>query len=143
MCSDLNSTKPDRSKVVCIATDGPVLNFIGIKAKDPANSVAFYKMLGLEFVLHRHGAGLEHYAAEYLTFVLEIHAAQSNEDVRNRVRIGFQVRNLFDLCASLAQNGAHILSRPKSSSWGLRMIVLDPDENRVELFENIDVTVER
>ncbi len=104
-----------------------------IRAVQPDASVAFYTSLGLSFVRHRHGKGPEHFAAEQGSYVLEIYPASAGEETRNCVRLGFSVENADELAARFERHGVRIASPLKESPWGRRMVVLDPDDNRVEI----------
>jgi putative folate metabolism gamma-glutamate ligase len=109
------------------------LNLVVIKSSKVEMSAAFYSLLGLSFVRHCHGNGPEHFAAEQNSCVIEIYPALPSEDVQNRLRLGFAVENLNILNLQLQRQGTRIISPPKNSPWGLRMVVLDPDNNHVEI----------
>ena len=54
------------------------LNLVVLRTADSAASVAFYRRLGLQFEKHRHGNGLEHFAAELQGGVFELYPQASN-----------------------------------------------------------------
>src|SRR5205814_2257861 len=103
-----------------------------IKSRQPEESVHFYGLLGLLFQKHRHGNGVEHYSSTTGTFVMVIYPVESSKSVDDAVRLGFSIVNLAQLHDVLNSNGARVVVPPRESPWGLRLIVLDPDNNRVE-----------
>jgi catechol 2,3-dioxygenase-like lactoylglutathione lyase family enzyme len=64
-----------------------------IRCADIENSAAFYRLIGLEFVKHRHGAGPEHYAAADGGWTFELYPASAKVPVSTFIRIGFAVKS--------------------------------------------------
>jgi predicted enzyme related to lactoylglutathione lyase len=95
----------------------------------------FYSLLGLEFTMHRHGTGPEHYAAEPGTIVFEIYPRQKESDSSAGTRIGFRVASVDEAIRELEKAGARVVSPPKDSPWGRRAVVDDPDGHRVVLIQ--------
>lgn len=107
------------------------LNLVVIRVSDLSASLEFYRRLGLEFQQEQHGTGPVHYSCQDTGVTFELYpAAQTVESVR----IGFAVKSFEPILAALVP--AHILSAPRESPWGKRMVLLDPDKNRVELIES-------
>ncbi|MCW3096411.1 MAG: Glyoxalase/bleomycin resistance protein/dioxygenase [Chthonomonadaceae bacterium] len=113
----------------------PRLNLVVIRSGDIERSTRFYTSLGLHLEKHRRGNGPEHFASEYEGGVFEIYPRQEENDSTAGVRIGFQVAKVDVLVQKLAEEGAAVISPPKSSPWGRRAVVEDPDGHRVELTE--------
>lgn len=109
------------------------LNLVVIRAADIDRSAEFYRLLGLDFIKHRHGVGPEHYAAELGTMVFEVYPRQNAGGGSSALRVGFQVGSVDATVAVLEGAGARIVSAPKDSPWGRRAVVDDPDGHRVEL----------
>lgn len=113
------------------------LNLVVIRSPDMDRSVQFYKLLGLDFIKHRHGSGPEHCSCELGAVVLEIYPRQTDTDSTNSTRIGFQVLSVDTIVAELMKQRVKIISPPKDSSWGRRAVVVDPDGHCVELTEQM------
>jgi lactoylglutathione lyase len=111
------------------------LNLIVIRSIDLEKSVKFYQMIGLDFVKHRHGNGLEHLSSQIGQLTFEIYPQIANADTTKGTRLGFQVINLDSIVFKLQQEGVSIVVKPTESEWGRRAVVLDPDGHRVELIQ--------
>ena len=112
-----------------------ILNLVVIRAADLETSVKFYRMLGLNFVKHRHGNGVEHFSCELGEIVFEIYPQQNNLESTKLTRLGFKVANLKSLFEKLQQEKIKVIVEPKKSEWGLRAVVSDPDGHRIELLQ--------
>lgn len=112
-----------------------VCNLVVIRSQDIHRAVEFYKCLGLKFVLHSHGKGPEHFAAEMPGFVFEIYPEQKDPKPTIGVRIGFRLseQELEQVVDSLAKLGSPVISKPKDSEWGRRAVVRDFDGHTIEL----------
>jgi catechol 2,3-dioxygenase-like lactoylglutathione lyase family enzyme len=120
------------------------LDAIGIVAKDPARSVAFYALLGVTL---KQAAGTEHYEATTssgLRVMLDSEAlirsliTDWEKPTGSGVVMCFkqpsaaEVDRLYDL---LCAKGAHGKKAPWDAFWGQRYAcVLDPDGNQIDLF---------
>lgn len=113
----------------------PRLNLVVIRSRDMDRSAQFYASLGLQLERHRHGTGPDHFASEEEGRVFEIYPRQDETDSTAGVRVGFQVVAVHAIVQRLEEEGARVLSAPKSSPWGRRAVVEDPDGHRVELTE--------
>lgn len=98
-------------------------------------AVSFYRHLGIEFTLHSHGTGPEHYASLTSDFVLEIYPATSSKARTENLRLGFLVPELDAKVESLRGFLVTVVSEPKESEWGRRAVLLDFDGNTIELLE--------
>ena len=108
----------------------PFLNLVVIRARDIQVAKTFYELIGLQFELHRHGNGPEHFACEWESRVFEIYPTQESSA---ETRIGFAVDAVDSITRSLRDAGHEILSEPRDSPWGRRAVVRDPDGHCVEL----------
>ena len=117
------------------------LCLVVIFTHDVATSKSFYEQLGLRFQEEQHGTGPRHFAATLASTVLEIYPRQEGQEPGS-VRLGFNVRSVDRLVDMLRTSGTRILSTAKTSPWGRRAVVEDPDGNRVELTEPILRAVE-
>jgi lactoylglutathione lyase len=112
----------------------PWLNLVVLRVADIERSVAFYRLLELEFTMHAHGSGPQHYVSEKNGFVFELYPSSPEQPISSSARIGFAVSNVDAAVSALgAVAGARIVAPPKDSPWGRRAVVADPDNHRVEL----------
>jgi len=111
------------------------LNLIVLRSGDMARLADFYSAIGMTFTKHRHGKGPEHFGTEDCGLVLEIYAKRNDGDTTANVRIGFEVQDLEKVVENLKPFDYSIVSKPKDSPWGKRMIIDDLDGHRVELTE--------
>ena len=112
-------------------TKSPNLNLVVIRSKDIELAKAFYESIGLEFDRHKHGAGAEHFACEAASYVFEIYPA--TDQTSSGARLGFAVPAVDNTIEQLRSAGYEIVSEPKTSPWGRRAVVRDPDGHSVEL----------
>lgn len=113
----------------------PRLNLIVLRSPEPDRSVAFYQLLGIGFEQEQHGTGPVHWAAETGGVVLEVYPAKSVDEVRGSTRLGFEVDDIGSLVERLRSKDVPIVSDVKSSQWGKRAVVRDPDGRSVELVQ--------
>jgi lactoylglutathione lyase len=111
------------------------LNLVVLRATDLALAVKFYSCLGLEFTEHQHGSGPKHYAADLGDCVFELYPMAPEAQSSAGTRVGFRVPSLEAVLNALTQFPNCIFSPPKTSPWGLRAVLTDPDGHRVELIE--------
>jgi lactoylglutathione lyase len=107
------------------------LNLIVIRASNVERSVQFYEQLGLRFVKHRHGNGLEHFSSTIGLITFEIYPQTPSALSTAGTRLGFQVRDVSAMMMKL--EAVAVITPPIDSEWGLRAVVVDPDGHRVEL----------
>jgi len=109
-----------------------VLGLVAIRVADLEVSRSFYARLGLEFEAHQHGSGPVHYVASGAGYILELYGGRVMHPGEGWLfRIGLKVVNLEAIVARV--DPACVLVPPKSSPWGRRMVLADPDGNRVEI----------
>lgn len=112
----------------------PRLNLVVLRVADIDRAAAFYRLLGLEFTRHAHGAGPVHYAGDSQGLVFELYPASPDHPVSRSTRIGFAVQDVDEAVALLAAaDGVQVVAAPKDSEWGRRAVVADRDGHRVEL----------
>ncbi len=111
------------------------LNLVVIRSIDIDGSAKFYRQIGLSFVKHQHGNGLEHFASEIGNATFEIYPCLEDASPTKATRIGFQVTDVDVVVSKLQQQGYSIVSLPANSPWGRRAVAIDPDGHRVELTE--------
>ena len=114
----------------------PSLKLVVLRVSDLVRSVSFYRLLGLEFRRHQHGKGPEHFAAETPQGVFELYELLEGCEASTGTRVGFCVPSVNETVARIRQlSPDSILSEPKSSEWGKRAVITDPEGHRVELTE--------
>jgi lactoylglutathione lyase len=111
------------------------LNLVVVRSHDINESVLFYRKLGLNFIKHQHGSGLEHFASEGSLVTFEIYPCTSEASLTTATRLGFQVDSVDDIVQELEKSA--IISSPKDSPWGRRAIIVDPDGHKIELTQGI------
>lgn len=111
-------------------------NLIVIRSVDLDRSTSFYQKLGLTFVKHRHGNGLEHFSSTLNGVTFEIYPQTPKAETTVGTRLGFQVMDLESLMMTLSQANAQILMQPIDSEWGRRAVIADPDGHRIELTQS-------
>ena len=119
-----------------MATTPPQLSLLVLRSPDMERAVTFYRALGLEFTLHAHGTGPQHYTAEMGALVFEIYPQTAKSSPTTGTRIGFSVASLDEAVQSLSQIDAVIMTPPTESEWGRRAVVKDFDGHTVELVES-------
>lgn len=121
----------------------PQLNLLVIRSTDIHRAVSFYQRLGIEFSLHAHGTGPEHYASLSTQYLLEIYPDTGGNNHGSKVRLGFLVDNLDALIESLRNDGIKIFSEPRNTEWGRRAVARDFDGNTVELIDSTVTPISR
>jgi lactoylglutathione lyase len=112
------------------------LNLVVIRSVHLEKSVDFYQMLGLRFIKHRHGNGLEHFSSQVGLMTFEIYPQTDKTEITTGIRLGFQVIDLDSIVIKLQKEDISIIIKPTKSEWGLRAVVVDPDGHRVELIQS-------
>lgn len=106
-----------------------------IKTNQLENVLAFYRSIGIGFSEERHGQGRLHYAGKIGPTVFELYPATEADSVDAATRLGFRVAILSETVDALRARGTLVASEPKSTSWGIRAVVRDPDGRAVELYQ--------
>lgn len=109
------------------------LNLVVIRSSNLEQAALFYQRLGLSFIRHKHGTGLEHFACELGGVTFELYPCRTGTVPTTATRLGFQVSSVDDIVDELKRYGALIVSPPADSAWGRRAVVADSDGHRVEL----------
>lgn len=111
------------------------LNLVVLRTPDLEGAERFYACLGLHFTRHRHGNGPEHLSAELGSCVFELYPLVPGEPSAFGTRVGFSVPLLDAAIAALKDYPTALISPPKDSPWGRRVVLADPDGHRVEVIE--------
>lgn len=111
----------------------PQLNLVVLRSPDIHRAVEFYRHLGLEFYLHAHGSGPEHYASEVNGMVFEIYPLGPKSSPTTGTRIGFRVDDVDRILSVMLETGATVTTEPTDSEWGRRAVIRDMDGHVVEL----------
>lgn len=112
------------------------LNLVVIRSADLERAARFYGSLGVRLSRERHGSGPEHLAAQVGATVFEVYPlAQGGSTIG--VRLGFLVQSVTDAAAAALAVGGVVVTPARSSPWGFRAVVTDPDGHRIELVEAV------
>lgn len=111
------------------------LNLIVLRSPDIRRAADFYTRLGLNFILHKHGNGPAHFAAELDDGVFELYPASTEGLSTLGTRFGFRVPSLDAALSAVGNSPDTIISPAKDSEWGRRAVIADPDGHRVELLQ--------
>jgi lactoylglutathione lyase len=111
------------------------LTLLVLKTRQIEKLLVFYRTLGVEFVEEQHGKGQVHYSGKLDETVFEIYPATGDNSVDAAIRLGFGVPSLSEAVATLRSTGTPIVSEPKTTDWGIRAVVRDPDGRAVELYQ--------
>jgi lactoylglutathione lyase len=113
-----------------------ILNLVVLRSPDIARAAAFYSRLGLQFMLHRHGSGPDHFTAELPGGgVFELYPIIDGASTLG-TRIGFRVPSVDEAIEALSDYPGAVVTAPRDSEWGRRAVVADPDGHRVELVQS-------
>ncbi|MEM9539501.1 MAG: VOC family protein [Cyanobacteria bacterium P01_E01_bin.42] len=113
------------------------INLIVIRSQDIEMLSAFYASgLNITFERHKHGSGLEHLSTEIDGVVFEIYPQKNETDSTASIRLGFVVESINGFLKRVKDFQFTVISQPKNSLWGLRMVLDDPEGHRLELVEN-------
>jgi lactoylglutathione lyase len=114
------------------------LKLLVIKTTDIDKLVTFYQLIGLSFDKHQHGRGVVHYATTIKETVFEIYPLpKSVLQADNSMRLGFEIKNLYELITELERHNVKINSYPKQTEFGLMAIVEDFDGRKIELYHGL------
>ena len=115
-----------------------------LKAREPKVLAAWYqKHLGIDF---GNGAYTSfkwvnpHHATEpgSTTFSFFNQATTYLDPSKKEFMINFRVKNLEDLLAQLAKDGVTIVGKMEEFDYGKFGWIMDPEENKIELWEPVD-----
>ncbi len=111
------------------------LSLIVLRARDPERLANFYELFGCSFEVEQHGSSPVHYACAHDRTVFEIYPRSARQATTRAVRLGFEVADLSDACARAVASKGEILSGPKSTRYGRRAVLKDPEGHTLELTE--------
>lgn len=131
-----------------LGTERTLVVGVALFSNDPARLVGFFeKVLRVTFAKRAHDDGRVHYIASLAGVQLEVKAlrtadgsptpdaAGTNVDGVSRSEVSFQVAGVAGAAARAMVNGGRIIQKAETFSWGTFAVVLDPDGNRIGLFE--------
>ncbi len=113
----------------------PSLSLLVLKTHQVQKLCSFYASIGLSFCEEQHGRGPVHFAAEFNGIVLEIYPLADDAIADQTTRLGFVVADLQQVLRHLADQELCDPPQPRSTDWGERSIVRDPDGRAVELYQ--------
>ena len=117
------------------------LNLIVLRSDDMESLAGFYSaLLGKELKRHRHGKGPEHFGTELEGLVFEIYPKRNDRDDTTSFRFGFVTESLDLVLKRIDGFETNVVSEPKSSPWGRRMVLDDPEGHRIELTEPLSLS---
>jgi catechol 2,3-dioxygenase-like lactoylglutathione lyase family enzyme len=111
-----------------------LLNLLVLRCRDLEAARGFYESFEMEFTMHAHGSGPQHYAHEDERGVFELYPVPEGSAPDN-VALGFSVGDLACIRERLVQLG--YLPEPiRDNPWGRTFVARDPDHRRVEIKES-------
>jgi len=116
-----------------------MLNLMVLRTADLASARSFYEVFGLNFVEEQHGSGPVHLSCERGGTVLELYPGkpgQASERLNaGATMLGFSVESVDKTLEKLNALKVTVVTSPKESPRGKRMVVLDPDGRAIEISE--------
>jgi predicted enzyme related to lactoylglutathione lyase len=115
------------------------LSLLVLRTADVQKTLSFYRAFGLEFDQECHGQGVIHYACTLGTSTIEIYPTKDGSAPSpvqgGATMLGFRVANIDTVLIKLQEIGDTVLPTIKSTPWGRRIVLTDPDGRKVELTE--------
>lgn len=135
-------------------TEQTLVAGVALFSNEPARLVAFLeKVLRVTFTKRAHDDGRVHFIASLAGLQLEVKALRTsdgsptpdagptvNADGVSRSEVSFQVAGVAGAAARAMVSGGRIVQKATAYDWGTFAVVLDPDGNRIGLFEPQTVT---
>lgn len=118
------------------ATEPVRVCLVVLRSADIHRAAEFYRAIGLQFGVEKHGTGPEHYCSLNSSCLLEIYPLSDSAKSTQATRVGFEVFELEKIAKRLEGLGAKVIQPPAISPWGYRSIVQDFDGHTVELFSH-------
>ena len=112
------------------------LSLLVLRCGNIERAKSFYELFGMAFVKEQHGNGPVHYACILDQTVFEIYPAKSPQEVDLTTRLGFAVENIDEVMRGLQSGEFEVVSPLKTTEWGTRSVVRDPDGRSVELYSD-------
>jgi predicted enzyme related to lactoylglutathione lyase len=112
------------------------LSLLVLKTRQLDRLKAFYAALGIAVTEERHGGGPTHHAGRVGDVVLELYPLPEDAGPADATtRLGFVVPDLDAAVHALEAAGGTVAARPRTTDWGYRAVVRDPDGRAVELVQ--------
>lgn len=131
-----------------LGSDQTLVAGVALFSEDPARLVRFLEtVLRVTFTRRAHDDGREHWITSLAGVQLEVKAlrttdgsptpdsAGTNATGVSRAEVSFQVAGVAGAAARAMVNGGRIVQKAEAFDWGTFAVVLDPDGNRIGLFE--------
>jgi catechol 2,3-dioxygenase-like lactoylglutathione lyase family enzyme len=104
----------------------------------PAETISFYRALGVPLADEDHGDGIAHAAAAVggvhsAVFPSELAGTPPAWRAGGSTFVGFWVSSLETAMAALLPLGAEVLVTHECREWGCRVVLSDPDGRAVEI----------
>jgi lactoylglutathione lyase len=119
--------------------DKPVTNLVVLRTAELVAARLFYEALGLSFVEEQHGSGPVHLSCEHGGTVMELYPGKPGQAPERlnagATMLGFSVESVDSTLERLRVINVTVVTPPKDSPWGKRMVVLDPDGRAIEVSE--------
>jgi len=116
-----------------------MLNLMVLRTAELASARSFYEVFGSNFVEEQHGSGPVHLSCEHGVTVLELYPGKPGQAPERlnagATMLGFSVESLDVTLEKLDTLKVTLVTPPKESPWGKRMVVLDPDGRAIEISE--------
>ena len=117
------------------------VSLLVVYSSDIAQLSDFYRALGLDLVEEQHGSGPRHFSCRLGSTLLELYPAGERHPV-GTLRFGLTVTDVDAVAQAAEGQGGSIVTAPTDSPWGRRAVIADPDGNRVELNETMNLSEE-
>jgi predicted enzyme related to lactoylglutathione lyase len=115
---------------------GSALTLLVLKSRQVDLLRAFYGTFGITLAEEQHGKGAIHYTGKIGELVFEVYPlADGGAQVDATTRLGIAVADLTDVVEELQASGSPVVEQPKTTAWGQRAVVRDPDGRTVELYQ--------
>lgn len=114
-----------------------VITSITIMTPQLQDMLAFYRIIGFDFVAQKVDKGSELFRAHQESLEFSLYASQQVAKSQTpSLQLGFKVSNLEEVVRNLAKiPGVHCILDPMEMPDGKRAIVLDPDGHSIDLIE--------
>lgn len=131
---------PQQSHISDTTLQSPQAHYIVLRVGDITASAEFFTVLGFNPVREKHGDGPEHFSfCIHGNLVCELYPW--NKDTSppvNFARFGLQVPSLHDVRVRLSEAKIPITRESATDAQRQWVLVLDPDGNQIELFEQAE-----
>jgi lactoylglutathione lyase len=119
----------------------PQAQYIVLRVSDITASAQFFSVLGFNPVKEQHGDGPEHFSfCIHGELVCELYPwGRETSAPTNFARFGLLVSSLSETKERLLAAQIKVIRESATGATRKTMIVLDPDGNQVELFDQLDI----